>query len=153
MGLRRRRQAGPLLLAGVWLLFLVACFTPPGAGAPMPPGGGPEYSALMVSSDLAAGPNRLVFALVTRDNAPVPAAEAQVRALYPPPGGTEAELRRTATAKFLPWPPEGSSRGVFVADFEFDRPGEATADNPGLWELEVTATAADGLGKNRVHFA
>ena len=143
MNLCRRHQVGPLLLVGAWLLFLVACFTPPGA-APTPPSGGPEYSALMVSSDLAAGPNRLVFALVTRDNVPVRADDAQVRARFTPPGETEGKFRHTVTARFRPWPPEGSNRGVFVASLEFDQPGEATADNPGLWELEITATAADG---------
>ena len=133
-----------ITVAGVLLLAAVACFAPGRAGEPTPPPGGPEYSAIMVSSDLAMGSNRLVFGLVTRDNAPVRAAEAQVRALYTAPGTTEAVERKNVTAQFLPWPPEGSNRGVFVTTMEFDVAGEATQDNPGLWELQVTATTADG---------
>ncbi len=132
------------VVAGALLLATVACFAPGTAGQPTLPPGGPEYSAIMVSSDLAVGPNRLIFGLVHRDNAPVQAATAQVRALYTAPGTTEAVARRTVTARFLPWPPEGGNRGVFVAPLEFDQPGEATRTNPGLWELTVTATAADG---------
>ena len=133
-----------IAIAGALLLAVTACFAPGGGGEPTPPPGGPEYSAIMVSSDLAKGSNRLVFGLVTRDNAPVRAAEAQVRALYTVPGTTEAMERKNATAKFLPWPPEGSGRGVFVTTMDFDVAGEATRDNPGLWELEVTATTEDG---------
>lgn len=132
--------AGALLLAAV----AGACFTPGAAGEPAPPPGGPEYSAIMVSSDLSKGSNRLVFGLVDRNNAPVRAAEAQVRARYTAPGATEAVVRRTSVARFLPWPPEGSNRGVFVADLEFDLAGEATRTNPGLWELEITAATGDG---------
>ena len=134
--------AGALLLAA--MVVSLACFTPGTGGAPTPPPGGPEYSAIMVSSDLAQGSNRLVFGLVDRDNVPVSAAAAQVRPRYTPPGATEAEARPTVAARFLPWPPEGSNRGVFVADLEFDQAGEATRANPGLWELRVTATTAAG---------
>ena len=136
------RAAGLLFLAVVSLL-LAACFSPRG-GAEPPPLGGPEHSALMVSSDLAQGSNRLVFALVNRDNQPVDAQQARVTALYTPPGQTTAEARGTATAAFLPWPPEGSNRGVFVTHIDFDQAGDATRANPGLWELAISATAADG---------
>ncbi len=135
-----------ILVMALVALFSVACFSPPtdaGPGADTLPGG-PEYSAIMVSSDLAMGSNRLVFGLVDRDNAPVNVAEAQVWAVYTHPGETEGVARRTATARFIPWPPEGSNRGVFVANLEFDRAGDATPDHPGLWELVVTATAEDG---------
>ncbi len=133
---------GALLL--VAMVATGACFTPGTGGAPTLPPGGPEYSAIMVSSDLAQGSNRLVFGLVDRDNVPVSAAEAQVRPLYTPPGAAEAVSRPTVAARFLPWPPEGSNRGVFVADLEFDQAGEATRANPGLWELQVTATTPAG---------
>ncbi len=132
------------VIAGVLLLAAVACFAPGKAGEPTLPPGGPEYSAIMVSSDLSKGSNRLVFGLVDRDNAPVRAAEAQVSARYTAPGATEAAVRRTSVARFLPWPPEGSNRGVFVTTLEFDVAGEATRATPGLWELEITATTGDG---------
>ena len=99
---------------------------------------------MMVSSDLAQGYNRLVFALVSRDNVPVRAEQARVVARYTPQGSGESEEKGTATANFLPWPPEGSNRGVFVAPITFDVAGDATPANPGLWELDITANAADG---------
>ena len=135
------------LIAALLLCLLPAaagCFAPPSAGGPaasMP--GGPEYSALMVSSDLAAGDNRVVFGLVDRDNRPVAAETAQVRAVYTAPGAARGMERDTAKAQFLPWPPAGSGRGVFVANLTFDRAGAATPDQPGLWELEIAA-ANDG---------
>ena len=125
------------------LLPAAACFSPP-AGPPAPLPGGPQHSAIMVSSDLAAGPNRVAFALVDRDNRPVPAQTAQVRALYTPPNADQPVEKQTAVAQFLPWPPEGSNRGVFVTNLTFDQPGAAIPENPGLWELEITAATASG---------
>ena len=135
-------------LTAILLLCLLpaaaGCFAPPSAGGPPPLPGGPEYSALMVSSDLAAGDNRVVFGLVDRDNRPVAADTAQVRAVYTAPGAARGMERATAKAQFLPWPPAGSGRGVFVANLTFDRAGAATPDDPGLWELEITAADNDG---------
>ena len=132
-----------LLAAGAWLLAALGCFTPPEAAAPAPPLGGPEYSAIMATSDLAVGDNRVSFALVNRDNVPAPAAQVTVSSLYTPPGGDRV-AKETVTAPFLPWPPEGSNRGVFVADLTFDVAGAATADNPGLWELQISGATDDG---------
>ena len=127
----------------ILLLPAAACFSPP-AGAPPPLPGGPQHSAIMISSDLAAGPNRVSFALVDRDNRPGPAQTAQVRALYTPPNADQPVEKQTAIAQFLPWPPEGSNRGVFVTNLTFDQPGEAIPENPGLWELDITTATASG---------
>lgn len=127
-----------LLLAGS------ACFSPGGGDGDIPELGGPQYSALMVSSDLAQGPNRLIFALVDRNNVPVNADTATVLPMYTPPGGADPQLKEAVTAHFLAWPPEGSGRGVFVADVEFDVAGDATRQHPGLWELKVSATDSGG---------
>ena len=138
---------GALVAVAALLLFAVlaaGCVSPRSSQGPAPELGGPAYSAIMVSSDLAKGPNRLAFALVDRNNIPVNAGEVQVSARYTAPGAAEPEERRVVNATFLPWPPEGSNRGVFVADINFDVPGDATRDNPGLWELRVTATTAEG---------
>ena len=135
-------------LTAILLLCLLpaaaGCFAPRSAGGPTPLPGGPEYSALMVSSDLAAGDNRVVFGLVDRDNRPVAADTAPVRAVYTAPGAARGTERDAAVAQFLSWPPAGSGRGVFVANLTFDRAGAATPEHPGLWELEITAQAADG---------
>ena len=146
-GCSRNRRI-PSVAAAVALAVMAglsaACFSPR-SGEPPPPLGGPEFSALLVSSDLARGENRLVFALVNRDNQPVNAGAARVVARYTPPGSTESETRQTADAAFLSWPPEGGNRGVFVTTINFDLPGEATRDNPGLWELDISATTRDGV--------
>ena len=128
----------------VLAIAAAGCFSPRVSEEAQPPLGGPEYSALLVSSDLAKGDNRLVFALVSRDNVPVRAEQAQVVARYTQQGSDNSEEKATATATFRSWPPEGSNRGVFVADLPFDVSGDATAANPGLWELDITANAADG---------
>lgn len=141
-------QGGAAYCVALALLALAVaasgCFSPRGNDDSLPPLGGPEHSALMVSSDLAKGNNRLVFALVNRDNIPVRAEQAQVVARYTPRGANKSEVRGTVTATFLPWPPEGSNRGVFVATLNFHVSGDATEANPGLWELDITADTADG---------
>ena len=137
----------PLLLTAVAtaaFLFSAACVSPGGSNSELSLGG-PEYSALVASSDLAKGRNRLIFALVDRNNVPVDADQARIMATYTPPGSTEGEVRQEVISHFLPWPPEGSGRGVFVADIEFDVAGEATPQNPGLWELGINAIKADGI--------
>ncbi len=142
----RSRSVGYLSIVTACLvcLSITACFAPRSGGGPGPELGGPEYSALMVSSDLARGSNRVSFALVDRNNVPVDAREATVVPRYTPPGAVEPEERQAVTAAFLPWPPEESGRGVFIASVDFDVAGDATEENPGLWELKITATAAGG---------
>ena len=44
---------------------------------------GPEYGAIIVTTDLAVGTNRVVFGIVDRDGMPVRSQEAQIRALLP----------------------------------------------------------------------
>ena len=142
------RHFSPAGFLGLTVAFVVclagaACFAPRSDNQ-APELGGPEFSALMVSSDLAQGPNRVEFALVDRNNVPVGATEATVIPRYTPPGAQEPQEREALTASFLPWPPEGSGRGVFITTANFDVPGEATADNPGLWELVISANTPDG---------
>lgn len=138
-------RPGLLLLTVALLVCLsaFACFAPR-AGNQAPELGGPQYSALMVSSDLAQGTNRLEFALVDRDNVPVGATEATVIPRFTPPGADEPQQRDALTAFFQPWPPEGSGRGVFIATVNFDAPGDATSETPGLWELQVSAQTPGG---------
>ncbi len=125
-------------------IAVAGCLAPSSSDGPLPDLGGPEYSALMVSSDLAQGINRVEFALVDRNNMPVGANQATVVPRYTPSGANEPLLREAQTATFLPWPPEGSGRGVFITTIDFDVPGEATAGNPGLWELHISADILSG---------
>lgn len=125
-------------------MLAAGCLAPRSVDGPAPDLGGPEYSALMVSSDLAQGTNRVEFALVDRNNVPVGASQATVTPRYTPYGASEPQQREALTATFLPWPPEGSGRGVFITTINFDVPGEATTENPGLWELLISADTTDG---------
>jgi hypothetical protein len=106
------------------------------------PLGGPVYSAILVTSDLAVGTNRVAFGLIDREGMPVRTDEAQVRSVYFPSGPDEGENRQTVTARFQQWPP--GERGVYVTTLDFDRPGEANEANPGFWELQITTTTAGG---------
>jgi hypothetical protein len=107
------------------------------------PPGGPEYSAILVTSDLAVGTNRVSFGLIDRDNMPVRTRQAQVQSVYFPPGQNEGQVRQSTTAEFIQWPPPGE-RGVYVTTLDFDVPGEATEAQPGLWALQVTTSTGDG---------
>ena len=133
------------LISALFACIVAAgCLAPRSSDGPLTDLGGPEYSALMVSSDLAQGNNRVEFALVDRDNMPVGASQATVIPRYTPSGADEPLQREAQTATFLPWPPEGSGRGVFITTIDFDVPGEATAENPGLWELHISADIPSG---------
>jgi hypothetical protein len=137
---------GIILIISIFILAAVACSTAAPtrpAEAPTMPLGGPEFSAILVTHDLAVGVNRVAFGLVNRDNMPVQTPEAQVQAVYFPPGQQEGEVRQTATAHFVRWPPPGE-RGVYVTELDFDVVGEATGSQSGLWELQITTTTDDG---------
>lgn len=128
-------------------LALVACSTAvPPQESPTPAArqfGGPEYSVILVTSDLAVGTNRVSFGIIDRDGMPVRTKEAQVQSVYLPPGVDGGEIRQTVTARFQQWPP--GERGVYVTTLDFDLPGEATESNPGFWGLEINTTTDSGV--------
>lgn len=122
------------LLAG--LLMLAAACGPPAISSatptPLPPI--PEFGAIIITTDLALGTNRVVFGIVDRDGMPVRSEQAHVRALYLPPGQAPGEERSSAAAKFMRWP--AGAQGVFSASLDFD--------TAGFWQLEVSSTTPDG---------
>ncbi len=95
--------------------------------------GGPEFAAVVITSDIAVGKERLAFGVVTREGPPLQAETATVRTYYLPPGTDGREARQTLTAKFEPWP---FSAGVFATYPEFDVAG--------TWDLETEFTTPDG---------
>ena len=121
-------------LCTLWLILLaVACG---GSEVIVPPTeefGGPEYAAVVITSDMALGRERLAFGVLTRDGGPLRAETATVRTYYLPDNSDEREARQTLTAEFLAWP---TVAGVFVAYPEFDVAGS--------WELEAELTTPDG---------
>ena len=104
----------------------------------------PRFSAIIVSQDLAVGENRVAFGLVDLEGMPVRANRASVNAVYYAPGDSHGEIIDSGTADFMRWPPPGE-RGVYVTDLSFSVSGEGTEANPGLWELQVTATTQDKM--------
>ena len=94
--------------------------------------GGPEFAAVVVTSDLGVGKERLAFGVVTREGPPLQAESATVRTYYLPPNSEAREARHLLTARFEAWP---FSAGVFSVYPEFDVAG--------TWELEAELTTPD----------
>ena len=95
---------------------------------------GPEYGAMIVTTDLAVGKNRVVFGIVDRNGMPVRSQQAQVRALLLSPGDAPGEERASGIAEFKQWP--AGPQGVFSTSLDFDAAG--------FWQLEVSTTGPDG---------
>ncbi|PKB78307.1 MAG: hypothetical protein BZY88_19250 [SAR202 cluster bacterium Io17-Chloro-G9] len=111
--------------------------TVPGA-VETPQFGGPAVSAVIITTDLAVGPNRVVFGLVDRDGMPVRVSEARVQGVYiqpnPQPGQQSAEVRAEGLAKFMRWPV--GQQGVFATRLMLDKVG--------FWQLRVSAINTGG---------
>ena len=95
--------------------------------------GGPQFSAVVISSDLAVGDgNRLSFGVLNRDGMPVRASQAQLRTYFwPDDQDEERQPKSTAVAEFQPW--TTTVGGIFVSNLSFD--------TAGLWEIEADLTA------------
>lgn len=127
------RRSFPLLFCLCWMILGIACG---GSDVIVPPTeefGGPEFAAVVVTSDLGVGKERLAFGVVTREGPPLQAESATVRTYYLPPNSEAREARQSLTASFEEWP---FSAGVFSVYPEFDVAG--------AWELETEFTAPDG---------
>ena len=133
----------PLGRIPIWLLWVlclaplaIACSSSGNDSVIVPPTeefGGPEHAAVVITSDLAVGSERLAFGVVSREGPPLEAESATVRTYFLPPNTNAREARQTLVAEFLAWP---TVAGVFVAYPEFDVAGS--------WELQAEFTTADG---------
>ena len=125
------------LLCSLWLIILVmACGDSGSSGVIVPPTeefGGPEFAAVVITSDIAVGRDRLAFGVVRRDGPPLQAESATVRTYYLPPNTETREARQSLTASFEAWP---FSAGVFSVYPDFDVAG--------TWELETEFTTTEG---------
>ena len=135
---RRRLGWGrsPLLCALCLILLAVACGSSGSNGVIIPPTeefGGPEFAAVVVTSDLGVGKERLAFGVVSRDGPPLTGESATVRTYYLPPNTDAREARQSLTARFEAWP---FSAGVFAVYPDFDVAG--------TWELETEFKTTDG---------
>ena len=102
----RTRQVWPFrawpLIGLVVLAVALACSSSSSTSTPLPTG--PEFSALIVTTDLSLGENRVVFGLLDREGMPLRTEEAVVEAIYIPSGQSQGTVRDTANARFLKWP-------------------------------------------------
>jgi hypothetical protein len=141
-----RRLALSLAGAPALASFLAAC----GAAAGGPGGqvagqsNGPQ--ALIPSSDLAVGPNRLSLALLQLkkgDANPTPLADAKLNFKFFFPIEPQAVPHGEATPEFRFV--DEKEKGLYVARAQFDQPG--------IWGVEVTGTGPEGaIGPTRTKF-
>ncbi len=136
----------PLLAALLLALILAlgACASPAPTLTPTPPPANPQFSAILASQDLAVGPNRVAFGLVDLNGMPVRTDEAQVQAVYFAPGQNQGQMRDSAVARFMRWPPPGE-RGIYITQLTFDVAAAGTGPQDGLWELQITTTTTEGV--------
>lgn len=148
-------MASPIRLGRVWplrawslvgvivLAAALACSSgTDGAGTSTPLPAGPEYSALVVTTDLSLGENRVVFGILDREGMPLRAQEAAVEAIFIPSAQAQGTVQDVATARFIQWPV--GEQGVFSATLNLNQVGECAAQSAGCWALRVRTTGPDG---------
>lgn len=89
-----------------------------------------ELNGILATKDLSVGTNRISF-LLTSPKALVTVPSASVKSVYL---GTPDSVEESATAEFYLWP--FGSRGSYVTELSFDRPGD--------WRLDVDVLEEDG---------
>lgn len=124
------------LLAALCLALLAGCTSPTVTPTPTvtPSVVNLSLRTVLASSDLSVGSNRVVFALIDSNNAPVRAASATLALAHE----QDARIvqKGEVEAGWSSWP--AGPGGVFAAQIEFDQAG--------LWLAEVSPTdgAAEG---------
>ena len=135
----RARRVWPLISMLVLAVGL-ACSSSSPTRTPLP--AGPEFSALMVTTDLSLGENRVAFGLLDREGMPLRTDEAVVEAIFIPGGQSQGSVQDTANAQFMKWPV--GEQGVFIATLNFNQIGGCTAQSPGCWAIRVRTISPDG---------
>lgn len=138
MASNARTKTG-LIAALVFTTLFIACGSP---AAETPPLMGTEFSMLVLSTDLALGDNRVLFAVIDSDRMPVRPPAAQVQVVYSPSAQEEGLVRSEGIARFVQWPI--GPQGVFSTYLSFDEVGLCTQDAPGCWQLVATGQTNDG---------
>ena len=95
--------------------------------------GGPDYSGIIITTDMAVGKSRILFGVVDRDGMPVPGLTSKIDAYFLVPGKDQRELKDSKTAAFTRWPTTES--GVFSAELELN--------TPGFYEIDINYTSND----------
>ena len=143
-------SGAPLLVAAA------ACSAPATTGRPAASGGAPaagsasnkpgQVQAVIPSSDLAVGRNRVALALLQvkpgqTTYSPVADAQLTFRWFFPIEPQAVAHGESTPQFRYV----DDKSKGLYVAQAQFDQPG--------IWGVEVTGTGSDGpVGPARIQF-
>ena len=90
----------------------------------------PGLNGILATKDLSVGPNRIAF-LLTSPKSLVTIPTANVKSVYL--GATES-VEESVTAEFYLWP--FGSRGSYVTELSFNRPGD--------WRLDIDVLEEDG---------
>jgi hypothetical protein len=129
-------------LALVPIAFLIAACgasapptaTPERVVVPAPSDGGPAMIPILVSSELAAGPNRFLFSVADRANNLLAAPDVTIDLLFYDVDESKDEVVFEAESRFL-WALE-DVRGLYAADITFP--------SDGRWGTRFNATFPDG---------
>ena len=96
--------------------------------------GGPEYSGVIVTTDMAVGVSRIMFGVINRDGMPELSTSSDVKVYFLVPQEDARELKQSLPARFVNWPT--TVGGVFVADLDLD--------TAGAYELDIRYTSSIG---------
>ena len=120
------------------LLLLLAAACSSGSDGPIisseQQAGGPDYSAVIITTDLAVGHSRIVFGIIDREGMPVSPESSDVAVYFLVPNEDTRELKNSVTPQFISWPT--SARGVLVVEVDLD--------TAGAYQMDVNSTTADG---------
>ena len=126
-----------IMLVPLLLLLATACSSDTGnpiISSEIEPGG-PEYSGVVITQDIAVGSNRLLFVVIDREGMPVKGASPNVGVYFLTPKGDTRELRQTVNAKFVAW--STAAGGVFSTEIDLIEGG--------LYQLDINLTSSNGV--------
>ena len=126
-----------IMLVPLLLLLAIACSSDTGnpiISSEIEPGG-PEYSGVVITQDIAVGSNRLLFVVIDREGMPVKGASPNVDVYFLTPEGDTRELRQTVNAKFVAW--STAAGGVFSTEIDLIEGG--------LYQLDINLTSSNGV--------
>ena len=126
-----------IMLVPILLLLATACSSDTGnpiISSEIEPGG-PEYSGVVITQDIAVGRNRLLFVVIDREGMPVKGASPNVGVYFLTPKGDTRELKQTVNAKFVAW--STAAGGVFSTEIDLIEGG--------LYQLDINLTSSNGV--------
>jgi len=126
-----------IMLVPILLLLATACSSDTGnpiISSEIEPGG-PEYSGVVITQDIAVGTNRLLFVVIDREGMPVKGASPNVGVYFLTPKGDTRELKQTVNAKFVAW--STAAGGVFSTEIDLIEGG--------LYQLDINLTSSNGV--------